>query len=100
MEQQAVYVFAQWWVQENKLEQVMQLLAEAIKQTRQEPGNLFFTVHQSNADPDTIMLYEGYINQAAVDEHKNSTHYQTLVAGQIIPLLENREVIVTSLLDI
>jgi quinol monooxygenase YgiN len=40
-----------------------------------------------------LVLFEGYKNADAVEFHKNSEHYQKVVAEQIVPLLENREVV-------
>jgi (4S)-4-hydroxy-5-phosphonooxypentane-2,3-dione isomerase len=44
----------------------------------------------------TLILFEGYTDETAVDEHRNSSHFQNLVIGNIIPNLENREVILAS----
>lgn len=99
MNQKPVYTFARWQVKEGRLENVLQLLAHVTRHTLQEEGNLFYKVHQSNTDANNILLYEGYTNQAAVEVHRNSAHFQQLVIGGIIPQLENREVILASELD-
>lgn len=100
MEQKAVYTFAKWQVKEGKLEYVLKLLAEVAKQSIEEKGNLFYKVHQNNSDANTLILFEGYANQSAVDEHRNSAYFQNLVIGNIIPNLENREVILASQLNL
>lgn len=99
MEQKPVYVFAKWQVKEGKLDFVLKLLAEVAKKSTEEKGNLFYKVHQSNSDNNTLILFEGYTNEAAVEEHRNSAHFQNLVIGNIIPVLENREVILASQLN-
>ena len=96
MEQKPVYVFAKWQVKEGKMDIVLNLLAEVAKKSTQEKGNLFYKIHQSNSDANTLILFEGYTDEAAVDEHRNSDHFQNLVIGNIIPNLENREVILAS----
>ncbi len=96
MEQKPVYVFAKWLVKEGKIALVLNLLAEVAKKSTQEKGNLFYKIHQSNSEPNTLILFEGYTDEAAVDEHRNSAHFQNLVIGTIIPNLENREVILAS----
>jgi (4S)-4-hydroxy-5-phosphonooxypentane-2,3-dione isomerase len=100
MEQKSVYTFAKWQVKEGKLEYVLQLLAEVAKQSTEEKGNLFYKVHQSNSDANTLILFEGYTDQSAVEEHRNSDYFQNLVIGNIIPNLENREVILASQLNL
>lgn len=96
MEQKPVYVFAKWQVKEGKLDLVLKLLAEVAKKSTEEKGNLFYKIHQSNSDNNTLILFEGYTNEAAVEEHRNSAYFQNLVIGNIIPVLENREVILAS----
>lgn len=96
MNQQPVYVFAKWQAKQGQAETVLQYLTEVAKQTALEEGNLFYKIHQSNTDANTLMLYEGYTGQPAVDAHRNAPYFQTIVLGQIVPLLENREVVVAS----
>lgn len=96
MEQKPVYVFAKWQVKEGKIDTVLKLLAEVAMKSTEEKGNLFYKIHQSNSDANTLILFEGYTNEAAVDEHRNSVHFQNIVIGNIIPNLENREVILAS----
>ena len=91
-----IYTFAKWQVKEGRLEPVLQLLAEVAKQSTDEKGNLFYKVHQSNTDANTLILFEGYVDAAAVEVHRQSDYFQDLVIGQIIPQLESREVILAS----
>lgn len=93
MSEQAIYVYAKWQVKEGKLDEVLQILNETSKKSSEEKGNLFYKIHQSQTDQNTLILFEGYENESALEFHKNSEHYQNLVVSQIIPLLENREVI-------
>lgn len=99
MEQKPIYVFAKWQVKEGKIDTVLKLLAEVAKKSTEEKGNLFYKIHQSNSDANTLILFEGYTNEAAVDEHRNSDYFQNIVIGNIIPNLENREVILASELN-
>lgn len=100
MNQQPVYVFAKWQVKEGRLDTVLELLTEVAAQSRKEAGNLFYKIHQSNTAANTLVLFEGYSNEAAVELHRNSEHFKNLVIEKIVPELENREVIVTSELGI
>jgi quinol monooxygenase YgiN len=96
MSQQPVYVFAKWQVKEGQLDTVLNLLAEVAKKSIEEKGNLFYKIHQSNSDANTLILFEGYTSGSAAEEHRNSAYFQNLVIGQIVPRLENREVIPVS----
>lgn len=97
--QNPIHVFATWKVNEGQIENVLQLLKTVHKESIKEAGNLFYKIHQSNSDLNTIVLFEGYRNEAAVVEHRNSKHFQDFVLGKIVPLLENREIILTTPLE-
>lgn len=99
-DQQAIHAFAKWQVKEGQLTTVLTLLKDVVKKSTEEEGNLFYKVHQSNAEANTLILFEGYTNETALAAHRNSEHFQTVVLGEIIPLLENREVILATLLDL
>nr|WP_294793118.1 putative quinol monooxygenase [uncultured Mucilaginibacter sp.] len=96
MVQKPITVFAKWQVKDGELDKVLNLFTELVDKTRQEEGNLFYTIHQSNIEPNTLMLYEAYIDEAAVAAHRASEHFQTIALGQIIPVLQNREVILAT----
>ncbi|KQR70715.1 putative quinol monooxygenase [Pedobacter sp. Leaf176] len=97
--QNPIHVFATWKVKEGNIENILEILKTVSAESIKEEGNLFYKIHQGNTDSNTIVLFEGYANEAALDEHRNSAHYKDLVVGQLIPLLESREVILTSPID-
>ncbi|TDQ09480.1 putative quinol monooxygenase [Pedobacter metabolipauper] len=99
MSQKPIYAFAKWRVKEGQLDTVLNLLTEVVKKSTGEEGNLFYKVHQSNSDANTLILFEGYNDEEALEEHRNSEHFQKIVVGEIVPLLQDREVILTTRLD-
>lgn len=96
MEQKPITVFAKWQVKNEYLDTVLNLFTELVDKTRKEEGNLFYTVHQSITEPHTFMLYEAYKDEAAVAAHRASGHFKAIALEQIIPLLQNREVILAT----
>lgn len=92
----SINVFAKWQVKEGQLNAVLELMKQVAEKSREEEGNLFYKIHQSTQDENTLLLYEGYVDEAAVEVHRNSGYFQQLVIGQIVPMLENREVIVAT----
>jgi autoinducer 2-degrading protein len=100
MDHKPVYIFAKWQVKAGMLDQVLQLLAQAARRTAEEQGNLFYKIHQSSADAHTLILFEGYTDETAVKAHRDSDYFKNTVIGQIVPALENREVIQASQLDL
>lgn len=94
--QKSIHVFATWKVKEGQIENVLNLLRIVHDESVKENGNLFYIIHQSISDANTLVLFEGYTNEAAIAEHRNSAHFQDLVLGRIVPLLQEREIVITS----
>ncbi|ASK29463.1 antibiotic biosynthesis monooxygenase [Chryseobacterium sp. T16E-39] len=93
MSQKEVYVYAKWKVKEGNLPTVLNIMKEVAQKSSQEEGNLFYKLHQSQPDENLLILFEGYINEDAVEIHRNSEYFKKLVLEQIVPLLDSREVI-------
>ena len=53
-------------------------LAEA---SRKEPGCLMYVAHQHRDDPTRFLVYEQYKDDAALDAHRNSPHFQQYAAS-------------------
>ena len=96
MNKQPIHVFAKWQVKEGHLNTVLNLIPEVVAKSTSEEGNLFYKIHQDNSNENILVLFEGYVDEAAVEQHRNSEHFQTIVIGKIIPLLEAREVVLTT----
>jgi quinol monooxygenase YgiN len=90
-----IHVFARWKIKEGNAPAVLKLLNDLHAKTVSEKGNLFYKIHQSRADSNTLILFEGYTDEVAQKEHINSNHFKELAVEQIIPLLEEREVTLT-----
>ena len=43
-----------------------------------EPGNLFYSLVKSRAEPNTYKVLEGYVDEAAIAAHRESAHYKAL----------------------
>ncbi len=97
--QNPVHAFATWKVKEGEIENVLNLLKTVQTESIKEKGNLFYKIHQSNSDANTLLLFEGYTNESAVAEHRASSHFQEILVQKIVPLLESREIILTTLLE-
>jgi quinol monooxygenase YgiN len=86
-----VHVMARWKIKEGNKQTVLKLLKELHSETIKEKGNLFYMIHQSVTDANTLIIFEGYTNEITQKEHVNSAHFKKLAVEQIIPLLEERE---------
>lgn len=94
--QDHVHVFATWKVKQGEIDKVLDLLKTVREESLREAGNLFYKIHQNKTDSNTLILFEGYTNEAAVEAHRNAAHFQDLVIGKIVPLLEKREIVLTT----
>jgi len=96
MSKKPVYTFAKWRVKKGLLPAVLNLLADLTAKSTAEEGNLVYEIHQSNSDANTLILFEGYKDESALQEHRNTEHFQTLVIEKIVPLLEYREIVIAT----
>jgi quinol monooxygenase YgiN len=95
-----IHVFATWRVKPVHLDAVLALLPKVAKASIAEEGNLFYLVHQHQADPSILVLYEGYRDEIALAAHRNSDHFRSIIVEQIVPLLEGRDVVLTNPLEL
>ena len=65
------------------------LMADAVKQD--EPDCVDYRVGRSVENPDEFILYEEYVDQAALEAHRETAHFQAIVEATIVPLLEERQ---------
>lgn len=86
-------VIVKWRIKESETSRILKLLPELAEKTKSEEGNISYTIYQSESDPCELILCEHYTNTAAAESHKRSEHYKRIVAEEIIPHLEAREVI-------
>ncbi|MGW7574915.1 putative quinol monooxygenase [Streptomyces sp. NPDC054765] len=86
-------VVARYRVKEGEENTVLPLLDTMAAASRQEPGNLAYRVHQGTEDPRAIVLYEEYVSEADFTSHCATPHFQEIVLGKVVPLLESRDVL-------
>ena len=64
------------------------LLAQAMRMSRGEPGCLRFDVYHSTAEPRRFTLVEHWADQAAIDAHRLAEAYTTIYKPQVLPLVD------------
>ena len=65
-------------------------MREMVRLTRQEPGCLTYIPQRSREQPRRYLLYERYVDQAAMDAHRDSDYFRRYVLGEYDDLLESR----------
>jgi quinol monooxygenase YgiN len=69
--------------------EVLRALTEA---SRQEPGCVTFIPHHVEDDPDTVVIYEQYVDQKAQEAHRNSAHFKKYAVGGLYQKMRERSV--------
>lgn len=67
----------------------LRMLAEA---SRKEPGCINYIPHVVEGDPDTVLLYEQYVDAKALVAHRESVHFKKYAVGGIYQKMRDRNV--------
>jgi quinol monooxygenase YgiN len=79
-------------------EEIAQVLRELTRLSRQEPGCVSYVPHQVESDPDTVLIYEQYKDQAAADAHRTSQHFAKYAIGGLYQkMLERSKEMLTAI---
>jgi quinol monooxygenase YgiN len=73
-------------------EEIATILRELTDASRQEPGCISYIPHRVESDPDTIVIYEQYRDQAALDAHRATPHFALYAIGGLYQRMINRSV--------
>jgi quinol monooxygenase YgiN len=92
-------VIVKWKIKASETARILAMLPELAEKTKGEEGNITYAIYQSEADPNELILHECYVDAEAAEAHRNSEHYQKIVATEIIPHLEVREVTIVKQLS-
>lgn len=72
-----------------KVLDALRRLAEA---SRREPGCVTYVPHETAGDPCLIMIYEQYVDEAALESHRASPHFHQHVIGGLYQWMKERSV--------
>jgi quinol monooxygenase YgiN len=85
-------VIAHHRMKEGAESEVFALLPGFIEMARAEPGNVTFDAYRDFDDPQAYVLLERYRSREAFAEHRGTAHFQDVLLGRIVPLLESRTI--------
>ena len=68
-ESQEIHVFATVIAQPDHAAEVRAALVALVKVTREEPGNLSYSLHEDPKQPGHFYFFESYKDEAALDAH-------------------------------
>ena len=70
-----------------EIAEALRTLTEA---SRREPGCVSYIPHQITEDPDTVLIYEQYSDDAALAAHRESEHFKTYAVGVLYQKMRDR----------
>jgi len=87
-----VQLIARYTIAPGNEDAVLDLLAPLVEASRAEPGCLSYDAYRRFSDARSVVLLERYASREALEAHRASPHFRTLVLEGIVPLLEERTV--------
>jgi quinol monooxygenase YgiN len=60
--------------------------------SRLEPGCVTYVAHFVEADSSTVLIYEQYADQAALDHHRTTAHFHQYAIGGFYQLMKERHI--------
>jgi quinol monooxygenase YgiN len=70
--------------------EIAETLRQLTKASRQEPGCVSYVPHQMEDDPDTMLIYEQYRDEAALAAHRESQHFKVHAVGGLYQKMRER----------
>jgi len=58
--------------------------------SRQEPGCVSYIAHFISDDPTTVLIYEQYVDDAALEFHRTTPHFHQYAIGGFYQLMKER----------
>ena len=86
----ALVLAVSWTAKPGNEAQVREILEALGEASRQEPGVVTYTTHVDPENPREFFIYEKYEDAAGLEAHQETPHFQQLVLGKALPLLESR----------
>jgi quinol monooxygenase YgiN len=81
-----------YYVKPGHGDEVARRLREMAAMVQQhEPDCLIYEAHRLQSNPDVFLLYELYRSPEALEAHRTTPHFQSIIEQRVVPLLERRE---------
>jgi quinol monooxygenase YgiN len=72
-------------------EKVVEMLVPLTEASRREPGCVTYVPHFIEGDNTTVLIYEQYRDEAALDHHRSSPHFAQYAVGGLYQLMKERQ---------
>ncbi len=71
---------------------VIEILEPLTAASRKEPGCVSYVPHFVEGDNTTVLIYEQYQDEAALEHHRNTPHFAQYAIGGLYQLMKERQV--------
>jgi quinol monooxygenase YgiN len=71
---------------------VEEILCHLTPQSRSEPGCVSYIPHFVEGETCTVLIYEQYVDEAALDHHRGSPHFHQYAIGGLYQKMKERHV--------
>lgn len=72
--------------------EIADVLRQLTAATRQEPGCVTYVPHTVEGEPDTVVIYEQYRDEASREAHRASPHFKRWAVGGLYQRMLDRSV--------
>jgi quinol monooxygenase YgiN len=80
-----------WVANPGEEAEVATIFSKLEQASRQEPGCLMYVVHRHRTDHTRFFIYEQYEDDAALEAHRRSPHFQEYAVKALSDIGERRE---------
>ena len=71
-------------------DEINEILCRLAEASRKEPGCLNYIPHRIDGDPEQVMIYEQYKDEAALTAHQESAHFKKYAVGGLYQKMRDR----------
>jgi quinol monooxygenase YgiN len=72
-------------------DEIAEILRKLTEASRQEPGCVSYIPHFVEGEPAAVVIYEQYADDAALDFHRNTPHFQKYAVGGLYQKMLERQ---------
>ncbi len=71
-------------------DEIARTLTALAHASRLEPGCISYVPHFIESDPNTVLIYEQYVDEAAIEAHRNTPHFKEHAIGGLYQRMRER----------
>jgi quinol monooxygenase YgiN len=78
--------------EQDDIAKITEILGPLTAASRLEPGCVTYVPHVVEGDPTTVLIYEQYADETALEHHRSSPHFNRYVIGGLYQRMKDRQV--------